>query len=178
MLKEHHKHSSPPRSLQNLMVEMLKQQVKPPKLRAKGAETRGVVGFAAECAQKMHANSPTVRNTTVLKCVSALLDFFVTLNLPSWRPDLAKNACYNVCNMYKALSDESIGKGHDEFWRMKPKLHLFQELVEYQAQDLGNPRFYWNYVDEDFVGRVAKLAMPRGGPKQATTTCRLVLTKY
>eukprot|EP00974_Lingulodinium_polyedra_P040655 3905646-Lingulodinium_polyedra.AAC.1 len=55
---------------------------------------------------------------------------------------------------------------------------MFQELAEYQTQTLGNPKYYWNYADEDFVGWVATLARSRGGPKAAATTARLVLQKY
>ena len=46
---------------------------------------------------------------------------------------------------------------------MKPKLHMMQELLEYQAYELGNPRGYWEYSDEDFVGLISKLALRKGG---------------
>ena len=61
---------------------------------------------------------------------------------------------------------------------MKPKLQMFQELAEYQGFVLGNPRLFWNYMDEDFVGFIATIARSRGGPKMAATTASNVLQQY
>eukprot|EP00974_Lingulodinium_polyedra_P035515 3408349-Lingulodinium_polyedra.AAC.1 len=55
---------------------------------------------------------------------------------------------------------------------------MFQELIEYQSQTLGNPKLYWNYADEDYVGWVATIATSRGGPKQAATLAKKVLDRY
>eukprot|EP00974_Lingulodinium_polyedra_P045324 4346291-Lingulodinium_polyedra.AAC.1 len=59
LLKDHYKQVAPPTRLQNLTLEMIRQPGKPPKLRAKGAETRCMIGFAAECAHLMQKASPT-----------------------------------------------------------------------------------------------------------------------
>ena len=32
-------------------------------------------------------------------------------------------------------------------------------MLEYQSKELENPRTYWEYLDEDFVGSVAKIAV-------------------
>ena len=68
--------------------------------------------------------------------------------------------------------------GGTTFWRIKPKLHMMQELGEYQVFNLGNPRCSWNYRDEDFVGWVADLAKCQGGPKFAVTIARKVVDRY
>ena len=52
---------------------------------------------------------------------------------------------------------------------MKPKLHMFCELAE-QSFSIGNPRDFWAYRDESFMGMVSKIAMSRGGGGQAHTT--------
>ena len=31
------------------------------------------------------------------------------------------------------------------------------------AQGIGEPKGYWEYLDEDFVGNIAKIAMRKGG---------------
>ena len=179
-LKEYYNAMKSINRLQALTLPMIKQDAKPPKLRAKGAETRHVLGFAVQCAQRMHAASPTLHNTTMVKCISALMDIGMLMNLEEWHPKLAKASCQKFCILYAALAAESERvHGHSTFWRIKPKMHMFQELMEYQAQDLGNPRLYWNYADEDFVGWVANIARSRGGGAlQATTAAKKVLDRY
>eukprot|EP00969_Alexandrium_andersonii_P231986 10244251-Alexandrium_andersonii.AAC.1 len=53
-----------------------------------------------------------------------------------------------------------------------------QELLEYQAQELGNPQTFWNYQDEDFMGWVSPFGTSRGGPVGPTTTALQVLNRY
>eukprot|EP00974_Lingulodinium_polyedra_P016402 1588321-Lingulodinium_polyedra.AAC.1 len=79
---------------------------------------------------------------------------------------------------YAALSREAVRQGLPEHWAMKPKLHLFQELGEYMAHTHGNPKNFWNYKDEDFVGWLAKMARSRGGPKSAATAAKAVIDRY
>ena len=70
-------------------------------------------------------------------CATALLDFYVLLGLPKWDPDAAAEACRKCCVHYHALSLEAAGGEDSLFWRQKPKMHLFQELAEYQSSVLG-----------------------------------------
>ena len=94
-------------------------------------------------------------------------------------PHLASAASQKCCTMYKALHDEALAvHGHDLFWRQKPKMHLFQELAEYQQLTLGNPRLFWAYMDEDFVGWVATRAKSWGGVRHGATTPKNVLQQY
>ena len=81
-------------------------------------------------------------------------------------------------SMYKALSLEAASNGEEQRWKLKPKAHLFQELAEFQSAQWGNPRNFWTYADEDFVGWVATIARSRGGPKQASTAARRVMERY
>ena len=49
-------------------------------------------------------------------------------------------------------------------WRLKPKLHMMQELCELQTD---NPSQNWTYQDEDFGGSMAACARVRGGSATA-----------
>ena len=60
---------------------------------------------------------------------------------------------------------------------MKPKMHLFQELAEFQTAELGHPARYWTYQDESFVGVVAKMAMSRGGARSAASAAKATLLR-
>ena len=50
--------------------------------------------------------------------------------------------------------------------------------MQYQSHQLGNPRGFWEYKDEDFVGWVAKLATRRGGANTQRVLADKVLCKY
>eukprot|EP00969_Alexandrium_andersonii_P229693 10143837-Alexandrium_andersonii.AAC.1 len=53
-----------------------------------------------------------------------------------------------------------------------------QELLEYQAQELGNPSSFWNYQDEDFMGWIKDFATSRGGPVGPNTAALQTLRRY
>eukprot|EP00974_Lingulodinium_polyedra_P126470 11198363-Lingulodinium_polyedra.AAC.1 len=55
---------------------------------------------------------------------------------------------------------------------------MFQELGEFQTEELGNPRLFWAYKDESFVGFIAELAKSRGGGSVASTTPLKVVQRY
>ena len=118
-LKVHQKKYKSPTKLQGLTMEMIKQPKKPPKLRAKGAETRillfimmyylfflicyllpfliylllfirSVVSFGVLCASSMYQRDQSLHNLTVLQCISGLFDFYMLLSLEEWVPWLKK----------------------------------------------------------------------------------------
>ena len=177
-LTKHYQLISPPSHIQGLTAEMIRQSGKGPKLRAKGAETRGVVPFALECAIEMNEHCQTTKSLTILQCLSSLMDFYMLMQLDTWHRHVAAAACRKFCILYSALSQQAEKEGHPLHWRVKPKFHTFCELAEYQTPLLGNPAKYWSYADQDFVGWVAKLAASKGGPKAAATTAKGVLERY
>ena len=166
----------PPSRIDALTEDMIRSPGKGPKLRAKGAETKGVLPFAVSLAMEMAAKHPTDdRYQTIAACASCLLEFYILLDHEEWLADMASEACRRYCLLYSALSEHSVDK---KYWKMKPKLHMFQELVEFQTYDLGHPARYWTYMDESFVGQIAKLAMSRGGPRNAATAAKKVLDRF
>ena len=74
-MQAYYKRISTTNRLSSLTVEMIKQQNKPPKFRAKGAETRHLVPFALEIAQAMQAADDNLHTMIVLQCISALMDY-------------------------------------------------------------------------------------------------------
>ena len=149
-LKTWYKTSRATCKLQNITLEMIKKQKKSPKFKAKGAETRHLVPFVVEVAKKMYE---------------------LKLAL------LAKSACRRTCMLFGQLASEAAA-AKKKAWVFKPKFHMFVELVEYMAPDMGNPATFWEYKDEDFVGWIAKLATSRGGKNGFTTLATRVLQRY
>ena len=62
-----------------------------------------------------------------------------------------------LCIVYAALASTSAA-AHEKMWKMNPKLHLFDHLCEWQAGEVGNPRSFWTYADEDLVGLLVEVA--------------------
>ena len=85
----------------------------------------------------------------------------------AWDPALAGDLSVKIAEGLSKLNREALADlkadAKLEMWRLKPKLHMTQELLEYQALELGNPRGFWEYMDEDFVGVISTLAARRGG---------------
>ena len=179
MLQKHYRAMGTLSRLDGLTVDMIKRDQKPPKLRATGSETRGIVPFCVQIAMQMKAESPDDPHySTVASCAACLLDYYILLDADEWHAQAGQDACRRFCILYAALSKAARQQGDQHSWKQKPKLHLFQELSEYQTFELGHPARFWTYQDESFVGEVAQMATSRGGARAAATAARLVLTKY
>ena len=74
--------------------------------------------------------------------------------------------------MYSALA-ESL----PNMWRLKPKMHLLQELCEMREQP-SNPSLFWTYRDEDFGGSIAHISRRRGGKNSSSSTATSVLDRF
>ena len=89
----------------------------------------------------------------------------------------AKRMSIRICVLYTKLSLEADME-NKRAWKIKPKIHMMQELLEYQGEELGNPRGFWEYKDEDFVGIIATLALRRGGPNTPNACAAGVVDRY
>ena len=177
-LKAHYRTMCTPNRLQDLTVTMVRKDNGSLKMRTKGAETRSLVPFGVILASEMHEEQQSSHTKSVYVCISHLLDFYMLMCLPEYNVQAGAEACRRCLSMYKALSLEAASNGEEQRWKLKPKAHLFQELAEFQSAQWGNPRNFWTYADEDFVGWVATIARSRGGPKQASTAARRVMERY
>lgn len=64
-----------------------------------------------------------------------------------------------MASNYLALRVEAVTHGHTACWRPKPKLHMAIHLMDDFVLPLQlNPRDFWCYMSQDFVGKVKKLA--------------------
>ena len=69
----------------------------------------------------------------------------------------------------------ALEAANKKLWRVKPKMHLFQELCEMQS---SSPADSWTYRDEDFGGTLAKVSRRRGGLNSPLGTARSVLQRF
>ena len=82
---------------------------------------------------------------------------------------LATNCC-RFATVWVALEEMNAG------FRVKPKLHLFQELCEMTGPT--QPSAHWTYMDEDFGGSMIGLARRRGGHKTPGSTGHPVISRF
>ena len=113
-LQSHYKALETTNRMQTLTTDMIKQDKKPPKLRAKGAETRGCLPWGLELAQEMAEPTPSAHTETVAQCISRLMDLYVLMGVDSFQPAQARDAVRMFCVLYGALSKEADDNGHTE----------------------------------------------------------------
>ena len=142
----------------------------PPKLRGKGAEVRGLVAFGVEVAQR-HFDLEDTFQATAYQAARKLQACYEGLDAERFDPTTMANNSRQLALLLAALDSTASAP----LWRMKPKVHLMQELLEY---GLSRPSETWLYRDEDFGGTVATMAKHRGGHSAAHTVGMAVLNKF
>jgi hypothetical protein len=175
-ISQYYKDTKAPNKLEGLTLGMLRRPSEAPKLRAKGAQTRHLVPFGVLVAKALWLHVQCDHTKNVLDLATALLDIH-QLMARGFDAQAALALSVRLFTLYEALCVEASAEGILA-WRMKPKTHMAQELLEYQAEVLGNPRGFWEYPDEDFVGQIAELAMRRGGAYRHTPAALNVLRRY
>ena len=166
MIQQYYILARVPDRLDNLTEEMIKGQGKSPKQRGRAAQVRYLLPFAARLAES-YADTDLHWQT-----VATLLDHLLKLTMMNkHRPYPATEAgelSRKIALLYTGLEHEALAKGDAVSWRCKPKVHLMEELIEYQCVVAGAPCEYWTYKDETWGAWVSKACMRRGGKKTAT----------
>jgi hypothetical protein len=141
-----------------------------PKLRAKAAEARALVPWAAKiCSELLNPASPV--DAAIQAATDELLQCYNCLEGAKFsQPKMADSSRRFALQL---LSLNSITA--DRLWRFKPKHHLFQELAEYTT---ACPTLNWTYRDEDFGGSLANLARSRGGRNSPAGVSSSVLNLF
>ena len=112
-----------------------------------------------------------------MKLTAKLLDLYMLTSCDEWHAAAATKACRQFLLLYSSLNKQAESRGVG-LWRIKPKFHLMQELFETQTPRQGNPRHFWAYKDESFVGLIATIAHPRGGPHTVKSVPVATMNKY
>lgn len=172
----YYKEHKPTSRLQALTPAMIKAQGKGPKLRAKAAECRHLLPFGAALAQEF--NDGSLHRSTVATMMANLLEVAKCIGEKPYDAVKAASHCRQFCLLYVALEKEATAQGKDKAWRCKPKLHLFQEMVEFTGLDRGSPSNFWTYLDESWGGWLAKAGHRRGGAFSAGQTAANLLQRF
>ena len=175
-IRKLYKQFGTPNRLQALTVQMIckSKHASKPKLRAKAAEMRHLIPCVVQLAKDFNDHMATARSKTILALFSRLLDFYMSIGLDDFDPEVTADIIQDFCLLYKSLAVAQTGPA---CWYLKPKLHLLQEL-SLQVHTVGDPANYWTYKDEDFVGIIARVAASRGGPRQPNVVPENVFLRY
>ena len=128
------------------------------KLTRRAASTRHLAHFALHLAQTFG----TSEDRRVLAVCRLLCEFYgivssesmcLTASVKEKLPVVGRNLAI-ICS---ALAEPALAS-HTRMWKMHPKAHFFVHMCEWQAVEVGNPRFYWTYSDEDLVGLLVEVA--------------------
>lgn len=167
-IQEYYRHHPVPSKLPTLTLTMIKKDKKPPKLRAKGGEARGLIGFAKMAAEK-YLSLADITEGTIRNCAIELARVYDCLH--DFSKDTMQEATIRFGLLYKALGEQV---GENKYWRLKPKFHLMMEV----GRSGVNPKASWTYRDEDFGGTCAKMCKRRGGKHTPVAMSRALLTKF
>jgi len=158
--------------LDSLTESMLVAPNRPPKLRAKAAEARFLVPFCKEQAAR-HLVDTDPEQAAAKAAAAHLHECYECLHEASFDHVHLRDNSRKFCILYAAL--ERVSGTTALKWRMKPKMHLMQELCEMATT---NPSKTWTYRDEDFGGSIAAFARIRGGPASAKVVGTNVLQRF
>ena len=103
---------------------------------------------------------------TVRGLFEQLFGLSMTMSVVPFDSAACARCSRQFCNLYKVLSKEA---SDDKLWKLKPKMHMVQEMCEVQSALVVNPREFWTYRDESFMGVVSSKAHSRGGLATAST---------
>lgn len=170
LIKDYYKNNNVPNRLGNLTEGMIQGKKKAPKLRASAAETRGLINFAVELTGT-YMNDAHPKEQTIKHAALLLQNCYSCLSETGYDAELLAHSCQQFCLLYISLEQVSDGLN----WRVKPKLHLFQEVCEFAA---NRPAKNWCYRDEDAGGGLSRMSRRKGGSNTAATQGINVLLKF
>ena len=161
--------------LQSLTMGMIKKQKGSPKLRCSAAEARALVPFAQFAAEK-YLSPDDEEELAGIEMSRHLNRLYSTLSEESiFRADLMRESCRKFCLLWTALESKYAAEGK-KIWRVKPKMHLLQELCE--ETEGAAPSRSWCYRDEDFGGAAARLSRRRGGKCTPMAVSKTMVQNY
>ena len=158
--------------LDNLYPTMLQGKTSiPPKLRAKAAQARGLVPYAAFAAEECFRGGTSMEQVVATAMAQELDACYGGLSTHTFNHDKLAIHSRRFCLLAVRMEE-----AHDRVsWRCKPKLHLFQELCEFH---IDSPSLFWTYRDEGFGGSMAQLGRKRGGPSSPGVVSQNILVRF
>ena len=116
--------------------------------------------------------------STVAELFNYMLMLAQEVSAETYNKEKAVECCRRFCLLYCTLAEEALSRGQENIWQPKPKMHLLQELVEYQSPQWGSPKLFWCYRDESWCGFWARASHRRGGAKSVASITLQMLDRF
>ena len=146
---------------------------KTPEVKAKGGVIRYAVPVVNALLQR-HLADGNIFEQSVAHAGKALCDCYGVLT--NFDQDVLKEAAERFVLLYVALETAALQENADsKLFHVKPKLHLFMEMVFYVCRRKGSPREFWCYLDESHGHEAEGMAASRGGPNTSVAAARRLL---
>ena len=170
LIQAHYKEMPNSAKLDDLTDSMIKgKHLKAPKLKANAAECRGLVPIGARLASDLLSSKDSLQQS-VKQASQELNACYECLDKGPDSSALASH-CRRFCTLWVAL--EAV---QPDVFRVKPKMHMFQELCEMSGPT--RPAAHWTYRDEDFGGSMVAMARRRGGRQSPASTGHRLLQHF
>ena len=133
-----------------------------PFLKAKAANNLQIAKWLGHEAHLSHLNDPDNDHKKIRSiALASFVHIFAVSQGKLWLSDVdvveLERARYASLTAYKALCDHSLQENRNYF-PMKPKCHLCDHAVRDSKRTRLSACSHWCFSDEDFIGRVKKLA--------------------
>jgi hypothetical protein len=113
----------------NLTVKMLQKSAnKAPKLRGRASEFKGLVLFGKQMADLHCSDADPVEHTVKMAATHLKNLYDIVWSRHTFNPVSMKAESFRLRNLLKAL--DAFHSHTSNKWKMKPKLHLMEELCE------------------------------------------------
>jgi hypothetical protein len=147
-----------------------------PLFNGKAHNTRVVTAFLADLLCSQRADSLHARLVTM--CIWALAAFYAAMDaagdlLSDQEVEDLQSPALEFMATYSALARRSLDQGICA-WQVVPKYHNTSHLIDDIRSLKINPKAYWCMCDEDFVGRISRIARV----SHRTTLTRRALQRY
>ena len=96
-------------------------------------------------------------------------------HLPRYASDSVLECVTDALLSYATLSSMAYREGR-KLWNIVPKFHHFYHIA--LASKYSNPKCSWVFKEEDFVGRISRIAHSSTGGTPSESITLSVLTKY
>jgi hypothetical protein len=130
-----------------------------PQLRqVRAAETRHLLKVVAALAEERDSGSQMHRHRTIM--IKSLVAFYDVMENNGYYIKAEDKVVFldSLAQFqlhYQWLAKTSMELGQN-LWSVVPKFHFFEHLAEQGTWE--NPRMFWVYTGEDFVGRLCRIA--------------------
>ena len=143
-----------------MTLETIRAQSKWPHMKGKAAAIRHLAYYVKDLVGEFRR--PTIEDTLIQNICTLICRFYDIISAQSQTlsaeakeelPLLAQR----LAEWYSQLAASRFSD-ENRLWKVQPKLHLFEHLLEVTAIIYGNPRYFWTYADEDLVGQMVDIA--------------------